>query len=64
MRQYGNMHQSFTDALVKWVFDNFPMFANSLVYVFIHCVARGLGASFCTNAVHRAVVPCDNTAFC
>jgi len=25
----GDMHQSFTDILVKWVFDNFPMFAIS-----------------------------------
>ena len=25
----GDMHQSFTDALVKWFFDNFSMFADS-----------------------------------
>ena len=27
--QCGDMHQSFTDALVKWSFDNFPVFADS-----------------------------------
>ena len=42
----GDMHQSFTDALVKWLFDNFPMFADSSSVLSIHCVARGLGASF------------------
>jgi len=26
------MHQSFTDTLVKWFFDNFPMFADGLVF--------------------------------
>ena len=34
------------DTVVKWFFDNFPMFANSSSVVSIHCVARGLGASF------------------
>ena len=29
MTPCGDMHQSFTDALVKWFFDNFPMFADS-----------------------------------
>jgi len=42
----GDMHQSFTDALVKWSFDNFPMFADSFSVVSIHCVDRGLDASF------------------
>jgi len=43
----GDMHQSFTDAFVKWFFDNyFPVFADSSRVVSIHCVARGLGASF------------------
>jgi len=40
--------QSFTDALVKWFFDNFPMLvadADSFRAVSIHCVVRGLGAS-------------------
>jgi len=39
----GDMHQSFTDALVKWLIDNFPMFANSFSVLSIHYVfARGL----------------------
>jgi len=42
----SDMHQSFTDALVKRFFDNFPMFADSFRLASIHCVARGLGASF------------------
>jgi len=42
----GDMHQSFTDTLVKWFFDNFPMFADSFSFLSIHCVARGLRASF------------------
>ena len=40
----GDMHQSFTDTLVKWFFDNFSMFADSFRLVSILCVARG--ASF------------------
>jgi len=46
MIPHGDMHQFFADALVKWFFDNFPMFADSFDVVSIHCVARGLGASF------------------
>jgi len=42
----GDMHQSFTGTLVKWFIDKFPMFADSVSVVSIHCVARGLGASF------------------
>ena len=42
----GDMRQSFTDTHVKWFFGNFPMFANSFSVVYIHCIARGLGASF------------------
>jgi len=60
--QRGEKHQSFTDTLVKSFFDNFPMFADSLSVLSIHGVARGLGASL-TSALHRAVLPCDNTAF-
>jgi len=41
-----DMHQSFTDALVKCFFHNFRMFADSFNVVSIHCLARGLGASF------------------
>jgi len=39
------------------------MFADSFSVVSIHCVARGLGASFLYKCLHRAVVPCDSTAF-
>jgi len=42
----GDIHQSFSNTLVKWFFDNFPMFANSFSVLSIHRVARGLGASF------------------
>ena len=42
----GNMHQSFTDALVKLFFDNFPMFADSFSVLSIHCIAQGLDACF------------------
>jgi len=42
----GDMHQSFTDTLVKWFFNSFPIFADSFGVISIHCVARGLGASF------------------
>jgi len=59
------MHQSFTDTLVKWLIDNFPMFADSFSVLSVQCVARGLAASFLykTSVPHRAVVPCDSTAF-
>jgi len=46
MIQCDTMHQSFTDRLVKWFFDKFPMFADSFSVLSIHCVARGLDASF------------------
>ena len=36
----GDMHQSFTDKLVKWFFDNFPMFADSFTLPSIHFVVR------------------------
>ena len=39
----GDMHQSFTHALVKWFFDNFLMFADSFSILSIHCVAQELG---------------------
>ena len=42
----GDMRQSFIDTLVKWFFDNFPMFADSFRLVSIRCVARGLAANF------------------
>ena len=45
MRRHG-MHQSVTDALAKWFFDNFPMFVESFSVVSIHYVAPELGASF------------------
>jgi len=37
----GDMYQPFSDALVTWLFDNFPSFR----LVSIHFVARGLDAS-------------------
>ena len=42
----GHMHQSYTDTLVKWSFDNFPMLPLPIVLVFflITTLPRGLGA--------------------
>ena len=42
----GDMHQSFTDTLVNWFFNNFSMLADSFSVLSIYCVAQGLGASF------------------
>ena len=39
------------------------MFANNCRLVSIRCIVRGLGQAFCTSVPHRAVVPCDSTAF-
>jgi len=62
--QGGDMHHFFTDALVKWFFYNFPMFADSFSVLSIHCVARGLDATFLYKcSASRAVFPCDSTAF-
>jgi len=47
------MHQSFADTLAKWFFDNFPMFDDSFNVLSIHCVVRGLGASF----LHKCPAP-------
>ena len=58
-----SMHQSFTDALVKWLFRQLPMFADSFRLVSVHCVAEDYVQAFCTSVPHRAVVPCDITAF-
>jgi len=41
----SDMHQSFTDALVKWFFDNLPMFADSFSVVFVHFITRALASS-------------------
>jgi len=57
------MHQSFTDAVVKLFFDNSPMFADSFRVVSIHCVARGLGASFLYKVPISCGGYCDITAF-
>jgi len=61
----GDMHQSFTDTLVKWFVDNFaiPMCADSFSVLPIHRDARGLVASFMHKCPRRAMVPCDSTAF-
>jgi len=49
----GDMHQSFTGTLVKWVFfDNFPMFADSFSVLSIHCVA------WCIRRKLSVQVPC------
>ena len=64
MTPCGDMHQSFTGALVKWFFDNFPMFVDSFTVLSIHCVGTELGASLLYKCLlHRVVVPCDSTAF-
>jgi len=47
----GDMHQSFTDALVKWFFDNLPIFADSFSVVSIHCVTRS--RIRCKHAPHE-----------
>jgi len=40
------------------------MFVDSFSVLSIHCVARGLGASFLyKSALHRAVFSSDSTAF-
>jgi len=61
----GDMHQSFTGTLVivKWFFDNFPMFADSFSGLSIHCVARKLGASFLYKCPVSRGGSCDSTAF-
>jgi len=55
------MHQSFTYALVKWLFDNFPMFADSFSVVSnsLRCLRLRCELSR-TSVPHRAVVPCDH----
>ena len=40
------------NGVVKWFFDNFPMFADSFSVLSIHCVARGLDASFLYQFLH------------
>ena len=42
----GDMHHYFTDTLVKWFFNNFPMFSGSFNVLSIHCVARGSDVTF------------------
>ena len=58
----GDMHQSFTDALIKWFFDNFPLFTDSFSVLSTHVVVRGLGASFPYKPASR-IDPCDSTTF-
>ena len=59
----GDMHQSFTDILVKLVFDNFLMFANSFIVLSIHYVAPGLDANVLYKCPAPRGGPCDSTAF-
>jgi len=41
----GDMHQSFTSTLVKWFYDDLPMFADRFSVLSIHCVTQRLGAT-------------------
>jgi len=59
----GDTRQFFTDALVKWFFDNFPMSADSFSVLSIFtALPEDYVQAFYTSAPHRAVVPCDSTA--
>jgi len=51
---WGDMHQSFTDALVKWFFDNFPVFADSFISERPSDVCR---LSVCLSSVCNARAP-------
>jgi len=42
----SDIHQSFTYTLVKWSFDNFPLFADNFSVLSVHCGARRLGVNF------------------
>jgi len=59
----GGMHQSLTGTLAKWFSDNFPVFADSFSVLSTHCLLEDKVQASSTSAVHRAVVPCDSTAF-
>jgi len=50
---------------IVFFLENFPIFADSFSVLSIHCIARGLAASFLYKcpASRRAVVPCGSTAF-
>jgi len=37
----GDMRQSFTDALIKWFLDNFPMFTDSFSVLSISYIVQG-----------------------
>ena len=37
----GDMRQSFTDALIKWFLDNFPMFTDSFSVLSIYYIVQG-----------------------
>ena len=53
----SNMHQFFTDALVKWFSDNFRMFADSFSVLSIStALSKDYVQAFCTSAPHCAVV--------
>ena len=59
----GDMHQSFTDTLIKWFFDNFPMFPIVLMFFLFTALPVDQMQAFCTSAPHRVVVLCNSTAF-
>jgi len=50
----GHVHQSFTDTLEKWFFDNFPMFPIVLMFFLFIALPVDQVQAFCTIA-HRAV---------
>ena len=59
----SDMHQSFTDTLEKWFFDNFPMFPIVLMVFLFTALPVDQVQAFCTSAPPHEVVPCDSRAF-
>jgi len=45
----GDMHQSFTDTLEKWFFDNFPMFPIVLMVFLFTALPVDQVQAFCTS---------------
>jgi len=54
MTPCGDMQQSFTDALAKWFFNNFPMFADSFGLVSIQCT---LPRELAANILYKCSAP-------
>ena len=71
----GDMHQSFTDTLVKWIFSTtspclpivlvlccfYSLRCPRIIYLFRNLQVQNAQAS-CTSDPYRAEVPCDSTA--